>query len=483
MLSPQQIMSAIAADKYSKRKKQAKVGQKYYEGKHDILEYRVFYIDKNGKLQEDLTKSNIRAPHPFFQEIADQEVAYILSGGIEFKSDSPELEEYLKPYFNDCFLGELQEIILDSIVRGFGYVYWYKNEKNITQFCHADSMGIVEVKDGEATDTVNDYIIRYYTVEVKDSQQAVRVEVWDKNMTYYYIQSGGSLIKDDNVKINPCPHILYQMDGQYYYEESSRLPFLRLDNNRYQKSGLAIIKPIIDDYDLMDCGLSNNLQDIAEGIYVVKGFKGTSVDELMWNVKSRKVIGVGEKGDLDIRTINIPYEARKEKLELDEKNIYRFALAFNSAQSGDGNITNIVLLGRYTLLDMKAKKYIIRLKKFLKILLEIALEEINVQHGTSYDNDDIAIEINPVIPTNRKEDAEIELLEVQIRREKINTVLDVESVIDVKTLVKEICRVMELDYEEVKAALLEPDELAVIRKVLDNNEGVSEGSTEGTAEA
>lgn len=66
MLSTNRIMSVIAADKYSNRKKQARIGQKYYEGRHDILDYRVFYIDKNGKLQEDLTKSNIRAPHPFF---------------------------------------------------------------------------------------------------------------------------------------------------------------------------------------------------------------------------------------------------------------------------------------------------------------------------------------------------------------------------------------------------------------------------------
>lgn len=81
MLSAQRIMSAIAADKYSKRKKQARTGQRYYDGRHDILDARIFYIDQNGKIQEDVTKSNIRIPHPFFQEIADQEVSYILSGG------------------------------------------------------------------------------------------------------------------------------------------------------------------------------------------------------------------------------------------------------------------------------------------------------------------------------------------------------------------------------------------------------------------
>ena len=105
MLEPGRIASIIAADKYSRRKKQARAGQKYYDGEHDILQYRIFYINKEGNLKEDLTKSNIRTPHPFFHEIAEQEVAYILSNGIQFKADIEEPQEYLKIYFGDMLIG------------------------------------------------------------------------------------------------------------------------------------------------------------------------------------------------------------------------------------------------------------------------------------------------------------------------------------------------------------------------------------------
>lgn len=466
MLSSQRILSAIAADKYSRLKRQARVGQKYYDGRHDILDARVFFIDKNGKVQEDTTRSNARIPHVFFQEIADQEVAYILSGGIRFKSKDAELEKYLKGYFDDTFTGQLQEVLIDTVVRGFGYIYWYRDEKNRTKFRHADSMGIVEVKDGDDTDTVNDYIIRYYQAAIKDNKTATRIEVWDKNQTYYYISSGGMLEPDKNVKVNPCPHMLYEMEGRYYYEESDRLPFLRLDNNRGRLSGIRNIKAIIDDYDVMNCGLSNNLQDLAEGIYVVRGFKGSSVEELIWNVKSKKAVGVSENGGLDIKTIDIPFEARKAKMEIDEKNIYRLALAFNSSQSGDGNITNIILKSRYTLLDMKAGKLITRLKEFLRTLLKIVLDEINENCRTAFEAEDVEIEINPVVPTDEKEDAEIGKLQAETRRENIGAVLDVAAAIDEETLLREICRIMELDFEEVKSKMLQPDEAAALREVL-----------------
>lgn len=469
MLTAEQILAAVSDDSSSARKRRARVGERYYEGKHDILDYRVFYIDKDGRLQEDKTKSNLRIPHAFFREIVDQEVSYVLSGGIRFQTTPPELADTLKSYFGDQFIGELQEILTDKIVDGFGYVYFYRDASGRTCFRHAEAVNIVEVKDGGPEDTRNDYIIRYYSVSSGGTQakkRALRIEVWDQNRTWYYLKTGTTLTLDPNVKVNPLPHLLYESEGEYYYEEANCLPFVRIDNDRRGASGIHRIKDLIDDYDLMNCGLSNNLQDIAEGIYVVKGFKGTSLDELLWNVKSRRGIGVSEKGDLDIRTVNIPYEARRAKMEIDEKNIYRFSMAFNSAQSGDGNITNIVIRSRYTLLDMKAKKTIIRLKELMSKLIVIAIKEINDQNGSAYDINDVKVIIEPVVPTDEKEDAEIEKLKAEKRREEIGALLDAAALLDQETVIKEVCRILELDHDAVSEQLKADGELEEILQML-----------------
>lgn len=239
------------------------------------------------------------------------------------------------------------------------------------------------------------------------------------------------------------------------------------------------IKPIIDDYDLMDCGLSNNLQDINEGIYVVRGFKGQDYDELLMNVKSRKVVGVGEKGDVDIKTIDIPYEARMAKMKEDEKNIYRTALAFNASQTGDGNITNIILKSRYTLLDMKSRKLIWNIKKFLRVFLKIIIDEINDANGTMYSVDDVMIVIDPVVPTDEKEDAEIRKLEAETVRERVGVLLDAVPVIDGDILVKELCGILGIDPDDMKERNGVSQELGMIRELLDGQE--TEGSAAGAA--
>ena len=44
----------------------------YKRQEHDIREYKIYYIDANGDLQEDKHRSNIKISHPFFSELVDQ---------------------------------------------------------------------------------------------------------------------------------------------------------------------------------------------------------------------------------------------------------------------------------------------------------------------------------------------------------------------------------------------------------------------------
>ena len=79
MLTENEILQFISEDKISTKKRLASVGQKYYEAEHDILQYRVFYYNADGKLVEDKNRANVKIPHPFFTELVDQEVQYMLS--------------------------------------------------------------------------------------------------------------------------------------------------------------------------------------------------------------------------------------------------------------------------------------------------------------------------------------------------------------------------------------------------------------------
>lgn len=466
MLTIQEIKTFIDNDAASTKKKLAKAGLRYYEADHDIKNYRIFYIDTEGKLQEDKYKSNIKISHPFFTELVDQCVQYMLSGKDSFiNSDDPELQAELNAYFNDNedFKAELYELLTGCQVKGFEYMYAFKNAEGKTSFQCADSMGVIEVKAKE-TDDGCDYVIFWYVDRIgKDGKKIKRIQVWDDKQTTFFCQiDDGQITLDDSVKENPRPHIIYTKDGDdaKYFDGFGFIPFFRLDNCRKQFSALKPIKALIDDYDLMSCGLSNNIQDTNEALYVIKGLQGDNIDEIMFNIKAKKHIGIegGEENGVDIKTVDIPYQARQAKLDLDEKNIYRFGMGFNSAQLGDGNITNIVIKSRYALLDLKCNKLEIRLKQFLRKLLKIVLKEINEEHGTDYQMKDVYFNFEREVMTNAADNAQIKLTDAQRQQAQVTTLLNLAIYLDSETLMQNICDVLDIDYNEIKDKLPTPED-------------------------
>ena len=464
MLTVEEIKTFIDNDRASMKKQLARVGQRYYEAEHDIRNYRLFWIDQDGQVQEDKHRSNIKISHPFFTELVDQEVQYMLSGKDGFvKSDLPELQEQLDLYFNDDedFMSELYEVLTGCVSKGFEYAFAYKNKDDRTAFQCADSLGVVEVKEKE-TDDGCEYVIFHYIERIgKDGKKIKRIQVWDEKQTTFYCQEDdGKIELDKSAKVNPRPHVMWREgDGSTYFEGFGFIPFFRLDNNQKQISGLKPIKELIDDYDLMACGLSNNIQDSNETLFVVKGFDGDNLDELHFNVKNKKIIGVGEDGDVETRVVDIPVAARQTKLELDEKNIYRFGMGFNSAQLGDGNITNIVIKSRYALLDLKCNKLEIRLKQFMRKLLKIVLAEINERDGTDYQQKDVWFNFEREVMTNASDNAQIELTDAQKQQVQITTLLNLASYLDEETLMQNICDILDIDYNEIKDKLPKQEEM------------------------
>ena len=162
------------------------------------------------------------------------------------------------------------------------------------------------------------------------------------------------------------------------------------------------------------------------------------------------MVGVDPDGDVEIRTVDIPYQARVTKLDLDDKNIYRFGMGFNSSQLGDGNITNVVIKSRYTLLDLKCNKLAKKLKAFLKKLVAVVIDEINTSEQTAYKVSDVYFNINPEVITNASDNAQIERTKAETKQIEVNTILNLATQLDNETVIKKICDVMDFDYEEIK---------------------------------
>lgn len=465
MLTIEEIKMFLDEDAASQLKKKAVEGQKYYEGVHDILDFRMFYWNADGKLVEDTTRSNAKIPHPFLTELVDQAVQHILSGecGI-VNSDDPELQTFLDDYINDneTFMAELAETMTGMQAKGFDYMHAYIGDDDKLHFENADCLGVVEVEGRFADDHKDQFIYKYMDRIDKEGHLQFKILVIDDQYTYYYKQQdNGEIMEDEEVAINPKPHRVYEKDGKLYTKADSEafLPFWRIDNNKKKTSLLKPVKALIDDYDIMASSLTNNLIDFDTPIHVVKGFQGDNLDELQTNLKTKKLIGVDDDGGVEVHTVDVPYQARVAKLELDEKSIYKFGMGLNLAGLKDtAATTNIAIKAAYSLLELRCGKMIIQIKQFLRKILKVIIAEINKQNGTDYQLSQVYFRFEPEIMSNAQENAQIDLTAAQEQQTRINTLLGLATYFDNETLMQNICEVLDIDYEEIKGKLPDPDE-------------------------
>jgi SPP1 family phage portal protein len=448
----------ITQDKATTAKIKAQEGVDYYEGKHEILNNRIFYLDDNEVLREDKYVSNIKIPHQFLTELVQQKVNYLLSNPIEVELEYPDeqLLDYLGQYYDDDFQMFLQDLLEGASQKGVEYAYARTTSQDRLKFDVADSLGVFPVYD-DNNEIVR--LVRYYNKEItKNGQQATitKAEVWTDKLVYLFTsQNGEPFALDTSEELNPRPHIVaVDADGAKYGRDYGQIPFYQFKNNRGAHTDLEPIKALIDDYDLMDAFLSNNLQDFAEAIYVATGFTGDSLDKLRQNIKGKKVMGLPDSAaKLDVRTVTIPVEGRRAKMEIDKANIYQFGMGFDPSQVGDGNITNIVIKSRYSLLDMKCNAVQIRLKTLLKWINELVIADINRRYSKAYNPAQVSFKLTKSALVNDMDEAQRDLIEAQTKKTVIDSILAAAPKLDEESILKLLCEQFDLDWEEVQELL------------------------------
>lgn len=128
-------------------------------------------------------------------------------------------------------------------------------------------------------------------------------------------------------------------------------------------------------------------------------------------------------------------------------------MGFDSSQIGDGNITNVVIKSRYALLDLKCNKAEIRLRRLIRQLLKVIVEDINKRFNKAYNFMDIDINIVRETMVNENDVANNEKIEAEKQGQLIDNILTAATRLDDDTVLKCLCNILELDYEEVKEKL------------------------------
>ncbi len=411
------IKQFLKDDAISPLKKQMEIGERYFNGKHDICykklnEYTIkdFNIENGIKKYTEKTievpnRSLVKVAHRYHWKLVKQKRDYVAGKPITITYEpitDEELKEEQKKklkklnkkivdkFWNILGIGFdnfLRQTIVDMSNKIYAVWYPYYDEQGNLKYTRIEPKEIIPIYDTKTQKILTDVLHTYKVIE--NDKKKIYVEWATSENTKYFIEDKNEITQVEEYlldvsRINPEPHWVTQMmfNGQLIKKEEhswGKVPYIIIKNNEEMQTDLEPIKNLIDAYDLINSNFINTIEDLKEFIYKINGYGAEDLTELVERIKIMGIVRNNDTaGSIDIATVPFPYEARQIILKLLEEKIYEFGRGVNTNRTeliGQAP-SGISLEFLYTDLDSKADDCINSLRQGLYELFWFIAEHL-----------------------------------------------------------------------------------------------------------
>jgi len=334
---------------------------------------------------------NNRTQNAFHRDLVDQLKNYIVGADVEleFSNDvSEDAQELLNLTLDlNNFDIKNQKTVKDLQNKIISY-YFIRREQVETddgfevifKYDILPSEQILPIFSNDIEPVLNLAIRRYLVTEIIEGEfkEIVKFIIYDKTGWTEFRELEGNLLDKSEMPFEV--EITEDIITGEITEEStiiwSKIPIIPVIYNEELITALKPIKGLIDGYDIIDSEELDNLQEIQDVIWVLKGFEGEDIQEFLTDLKYFKSIKVKSDGDVKGETLELPTEAREKKLDRYEKNIYRFGRGFDVEEISLSSISNESLKLLYQKLDLKADEAITQISAGLFELISFYNEHL-----------------------------------------------------------------------------------------------------------
>lgn len=350
------LESEIVRWKASVARHEAFTGERYYDGKHEILGRKREVLGKDGEMVQVSYLPNNRVIDNKFSELVDQKANYLLSKPLTFETGNEKFDEELKKVFNRQFLNKLKSGGVDALCGGLFWLYVYYDQEGNLAFQRFKAYEVLPFwKDSDHTDL--DCAIRMYPVEYWNGSKTEiieKVEIFTVDGIERYEWSNNRLVPDTD---NPSGFYAYIGEQGFNWE---RIPLICFKANAKEIPLIRRVKGLQDALNLMSSDLLNNMEtNVHNTILVIKNYDGQDMGELRHKmavyggIKVRTVDGV-EGG---VETLQIEVNAANYELVLKslKKAIIENGRGFDAKDDRLGSNANMMnLKSMYSSVDLDA---------------------------------------------------------------------------------------------------------------------------------
>lgn len=387
----------------SKERRLMLKGEKYYKVENDILKRKMIRFEDE-KPVEDITKPNNRLAHGFMKNLIDDKVNYLLSKPYTMNCKNEEYLKKVKELLGKRFQKLLSKLGIESSNKGISWLHTYVNSKGEFKLMKIPSEQIIPLWLDNNHEELQ-ALIRYYDVETYTGRRKdiiTKVEYWTSENVTYYVFENGRLILDSEKYLED-----ENFDGHFKINNEncgwSKVPFIPFKNNDFELPDLQFVKTLVDNYDLTRSDVANQLEEIKNIIYALKGYGGENLSEFMRDLAYYRAVKLEDDGSVDTVESNINIDAAKTHYEALKKDIFDFGQGVDKNSDKLGNSpSGIALKFIYSGLDLKCNALEEWFKWSFQELIYFVNKYLEIT-GEAYSDEEIEIIFNRDIAINESQ--------------------------------------------------------------------------------
>ncbi len=348
----QWILREIHKFKVSNKRHEMELGEKYYDGKHDILQKVRSAIGENGSVLEVNNIPNNRIVDNQYKKMVIQKTNYLLGKPIMFLSEDELFLKDINKIFDKKFDRILNYIGVDCFNCGISYLYIYYDENGefcFRKFCPTE---IIPIWKNEEHNEIEMCIRVYKKKDIKNEFiKREYVEIYDITGIDKYELIGGKLVFIE--KIN-----YFYVDGVGF--NWARVPIIPFRYNKNETTLLNMIKSLQDGINK----IVSNFQDVMEedtrnSILVLVNYDGENLGEFRRNLSTYGVVKVsssdGKSGDVRSLQVEVNAENYKSVLQIFKRAIIENACGYDAKDERFfGNANQMNIMSMYNDIDLDA---------------------------------------------------------------------------------------------------------------------------------
>ncbi len=341
--------------KYSQSRRVMIDGERYFEGDHDIMKKTRTAIGNGGGVIEVKNLPNNKLVDNQYFKMVTQKVNYLVGKPFLIRSENKVYNAFMSDILNRKFAMTLNNIAIDSLNGGVGWLYIFYNEFGQLSF---ERFAPYEVKAvwKDKGHTVLDYVIRVYTSNVYKNgveEEVEVVEVYTTTGVEHYKRINGKLVAVEPFKV---PY--FTSNNEAYNWE--RIPLVCFKYNSREVPLIKRVKSLQDGINTILSNFQDNMQeDKRNTIMVLVNYGGENLGEFRQNLATYGAVKVTTEDGVagDVRTLQVEVNAENYKaiIELFKKAIIENAMGYDSKvdrMSGSPNQMNIKSM--YSDIDLDA---------------------------------------------------------------------------------------------------------------------------------